>query len=242
MTEIQRSLLIVDDDQMVADAVRSYLEDCGARVAVLQSGADALALHQKEPFTDIWVDLIMEEFPGIDLIKRLLAAKKGRWPKVVAMTGKRVEKGVREELRRLSVPVKAKHEVDPSAWLNIIATPMSNVEPATEESGEHSGQEGGGSEDPLTLRIAERKERETLHREKDKWKQVAHRLSAGLIRRLELAEQAGDSDEQDVFFAGTRMTVGELRQHVLELTDVGNSMLDLYDRVIDSFFHESRKR
>ena len=83
-----RRLLVVDDNGDCADAVRRWLEICGARVTTARTVVSALARMRTEPPDAMVVDVYLPDGTGWDLVDRVRASIPGgmRVP-VVAITG-----------------------------------------------------------------------------------------------------------------------------------------------------------
>ena len=78
-------ILVVDDDRDARDILRRMLEDCGARVVVAASAAEALAALPKELPDLLLSDIGMPEMDGYELIRRvrqLETTEGGRVPAV----------------------------------------------------------------------------------------------------------------------------------------------------------------
>ena len=69
-------ILLVDDDPLVCDSIRRMLEFDGFHVNISRSGAEAIALCEKETFDLIILDYLMPEMKGDEVA----AALKARWP------------------------------------------------------------------------------------------------------------------------------------------------------------------
>ncbi|WP_420233562.1 ATP-binding protein [Pseudomonas sp. ABY48] len=65
-------VLVVDDDSLVLTSTRLLIEDLGHRVLCAASGAQALALHERNPDIDLVItDMAMPQMDGAQLAKRL---------------------------------------------------------------------------------------------------------------------------------------------------------------------------
>ena len=80
-------LLVVDDDQATAEALRMLLSLEGAEVKSATSGAEALALTQSQEFDLVITDLGMAEMDGYELLVQLKAAPRTANVPVIALTG-----------------------------------------------------------------------------------------------------------------------------------------------------------
>ena len=66
------TLLVVDDEEAIRNAVRKYLIQQGYEVAVAATGEDALTLLQRQKITGILLDVNLPGTNGIDLVPRIL--------------------------------------------------------------------------------------------------------------------------------------------------------------------------
>ena len=64
-------MLVVDDDPIVGDVVRRYLEQDGCRVRLVGNGADALNAAAAEPPDLVVLDLMMPGIDGLEVCRRL---------------------------------------------------------------------------------------------------------------------------------------------------------------------------
>ena len=64
-------MLVVDDDPIVGDVVRRYLEQDGCRVRLVGNGADALNAADAEPPDLVVLDLMMPGMDGLEVCRRL---------------------------------------------------------------------------------------------------------------------------------------------------------------------------
>jgi len=80
-------LLIVDDSQDSVDMMGLLLEQHGARVTTVTSGAAALESANNEDFELIISDVSMPEIDGLEMIRRLRAHSRHPRIPAVALTG-----------------------------------------------------------------------------------------------------------------------------------------------------------
>ena len=71
MTKESFSVLIIDDDKDVADALGVILERQGYRTKIVQNGQDAIAASKKSNYNVALIDIVLPDISGIDLLKRL---------------------------------------------------------------------------------------------------------------------------------------------------------------------------
>ena len=90
----RRHVLIVEDNELVTDALRILFEETGRRVTIAHSVADAVTAGESDPPDLILLDLTLPDGDGLDVLRSL--SSRGIQPKVtVAVTG-RDDPGVRE--------------------------------------------------------------------------------------------------------------------------------------------------
>jgi CheY-like chemotaxis protein len=78
-------ILIVDDEKIVRDLLRTVLEHDGHTVAEALDGLEALEAHEAEAFDLVIVDLIMPRKNGLDTVLELRAQRPET--RFVVMTG-----------------------------------------------------------------------------------------------------------------------------------------------------------
>ena len=78
------SVLVVDDEKMIAEAVGRILTRAGYRVTVATSGIEALGELKKQKFDVAIMDLLMSELNGEELLDWIVASGVGT--KVLMMT------------------------------------------------------------------------------------------------------------------------------------------------------------
>jgi DNA-binding NtrC family response regulator len=67
------SILIIDDEPSVGDALRLMLEAKGHKVVLVNNGRDGLEMSRKQQFAFVIVDLFLTDAYGLDLIKEIRA-------------------------------------------------------------------------------------------------------------------------------------------------------------------------
>ena len=65
------SILIIDDEEDIRDALQMVLESAGHNVKVASNGNDAVELQRSEPADLIITDIIMPGKDGVDTIKEI---------------------------------------------------------------------------------------------------------------------------------------------------------------------------
>lgn len=67
----EHTILVVDDDEDICEALRGYLEDEGYRVLIAEDGRKALGLLEHERVDLIILDLMMPSMSGFEMVEEL---------------------------------------------------------------------------------------------------------------------------------------------------------------------------
>ncbi len=115
-----KSVLIVDDEQLLVRTLSSVLEEAGYRIAVAGSAeqADKHAFG-KTPFDLIVLDIRLPKESGIELVKRL--RDKAVRSKVILMTAYETPE-VKSEAKRLKVDRYLRKPFDLTAMMNEVGS------------------------------------------------------------------------------------------------------------------------
>ena len=84
----QKTILIVDDENMMREAVASYLEKQGYHVLQAETGTQALSLLEKETVSFVILDLMLPDISGEEICSRI--RKQSRIP-IIMLTAKTME-------------------------------------------------------------------------------------------------------------------------------------------------------
>ena len=84
----KRKLLVADDEEMMREAVASYLESQGYQVFRAENGEEALNILKREPISLVILDLMLPDLPGEEVCVRI--RKQSRVP-IIMLTAKNVE-------------------------------------------------------------------------------------------------------------------------------------------------------
>jgi DNA-binding response OmpR family regulator len=85
---IPQTVLVVDDEEAIAEAVRARLESEGYRVVVAADGAQALDAAERERPDLVVLDLMLPGMDGLEVCKRL---QRDRWVPVLMLTARTEE-------------------------------------------------------------------------------------------------------------------------------------------------------
>ena len=64
-------ILIIEDDRRLAEMVSNYLGEAGFQTAVSRTGMGGIALHDREPFDVLILDLMLPDMDGLDVCRRI---------------------------------------------------------------------------------------------------------------------------------------------------------------------------
>ena len=84
----QKTILIVDDENMMREAVASYLEKQGYHVLQAETGTQALSLLAKETVSFVILDLMLPDISGEEICSRI--RRQSRIP-IIMLTAKTME-------------------------------------------------------------------------------------------------------------------------------------------------------
>ena len=87
-------ILVVDDEQDIRDFAKSFFEKRNIKVITASGGSEALELIENEHPDLVLLDITMEEMSGVEVLKKLRAAKND--VKVIMVTGVEEEATVNE--------------------------------------------------------------------------------------------------------------------------------------------------
>lgn len=91
-----KTILVVDDEQMLREAAASYLEHQGFRVLTAETGSEALAIFDRESVHFVVLDLMLPDLSGEEVCIRL--RKRSRVP-ILMLTAKTAEEDQLNGLR-----------------------------------------------------------------------------------------------------------------------------------------------
>ena len=80
-----QTVLVVDDEEAIAEAVRARLESEGYRVLVAADGPQAIATHAAEHPDLVVLDLMLPGMDGLEVCKEI---QKERWTPVLMLTAR----------------------------------------------------------------------------------------------------------------------------------------------------------
>src|SRR5213079_2374801 len=84
----EQTVLVVDDEEAIAEAVRARLESEGYRVVVALDGPEAIEAHLEHQPDLVVLDLMLPGMDGLEVCKRI---QRDRWTPVLMLTAKTEE-------------------------------------------------------------------------------------------------------------------------------------------------------
>jgi DNA-binding response OmpR family regulator len=84
----EQTVLVVDDEAAIAEAVRARLESEGYRVVVAADGPEAIEAHREHQPDLVVLDLMLPGMDGLEVCKRI---QRDRWTPVLMLTAKTEE-------------------------------------------------------------------------------------------------------------------------------------------------------
>ena len=73
MPPVTDRILLIEDDNRLAEMVRDYLDGAGFRATRAATGAAGLALHAREAFDAIVLDLMLPDIDGLEVCRQVRA-------------------------------------------------------------------------------------------------------------------------------------------------------------------------
>ena len=64
-------ILIIEDDKRLAEMVMNYLGEAGFRATVAPTGGGGIALHDREAFDALVLDLMLPDMDGLEVCRRI---------------------------------------------------------------------------------------------------------------------------------------------------------------------------
>lgn len=83
-------ILLVDDDELVREALTAVLERAGYTIECASNGREGLDRHEEAPFDVVITDIVMPEMEGIEMI-RVLKQVSPRVPVIAISGGAQIE-------------------------------------------------------------------------------------------------------------------------------------------------------
>ena len=105
----QQTVLVVDDEEAIAEAVRARLESEGYRVLVALDGPDAIDQHAEHHPDLVVLDLMLPGMDGLEVCKQI---QRDGWTPVLMLTAK-----TEEADKVAGFAVSMRTGVHPSRWI-----------------------------------------------------------------------------------------------------------------------------
>jgi two-component system phosphate regulon response regulator OmpR len=68
---VSERILIIEDDKRLAEMVMNYLGEAGFRATVAPTGGGGIALHDREAFDALILDLMLPDMDGLEVCRRI---------------------------------------------------------------------------------------------------------------------------------------------------------------------------
>ena len=95
-----KKILIIEDDSVSANALKTKLENCNFTTRVARDGVEGLRYAQNEKYDLIILDLLLPKMYGIEILKKIRSKEKTKNIPVIILTNvdKPSEKKIGEKL------------------------------------------------------------------------------------------------------------------------------------------------
>jgi len=70
---VTERILLIEDDQRLAELVKKYLTDAGFSITAANTGGIGLTLHDRESFDALILDLMLPDMDGLDVCRKIRA-------------------------------------------------------------------------------------------------------------------------------------------------------------------------
>ena len=125
----ERRALIIDDDETARYLLRQALRDTGLVVGEAGAGADGIARALTERPEMIFLDLVMPDLAGEEVLARLKADALTRDIPVVVVTSKMLDPDARERLGAQATAILPKDQISGSAVGELVRTVLAAAAP-----------------------------------------------------------------------------------------------------------------
>jgi signal transduction histidine kinase/CheY-like chemotaxis protein len=123
-----RRLLIVEDDALQRESVRQLLSNGDVEITAVASAAEALAHLKNTTFDCMVVDLNLPDLSGYDLLEEMSQQEGVAFPPVIIYTGRALDPGEEQRLRRYSKSIIIKDARSPERLLDEVTLFLHQVE------------------------------------------------------------------------------------------------------------------
>ena len=83
----QRSVLVVDDDSRVCNLLKEIIDTAGYPVVTVESGEKAIREFERQHFDLVFLDLVLPDISGTDILSRIKASGKKTMVAIVTAYG-----------------------------------------------------------------------------------------------------------------------------------------------------------
>ena len=113
-------LLIIDDNQDIANMFSKYFKLKNHNVAVASNGQNGLQMIETQKFDVILLDLAMPDFSGRDIVDHLYKNNKINSHKIVTLTASSVSDDDKIDLQKKGVHSILRKPIDPDELLSYL--------------------------------------------------------------------------------------------------------------------------
>lgn len=114
------NLLIIDDNQDIANMFSKYFKLKNHNVSVANSGQNGLQMIETQKFDVILLDLAMPDFSGRDIVDHLYKNNKINSHKIVTLTASSVSDDDKIDLQKKGVHSILRKPIDPDELLSYL--------------------------------------------------------------------------------------------------------------------------
>lgn len=87
MADAPVSVLVIDDNEVIAQLAAEFLESAGYHVVVAATGGEGLLIALRDPFGVIVCDAMMPDINGREILRRLRDHQPTKWVPFVLISG-----------------------------------------------------------------------------------------------------------------------------------------------------------
>jgi DNA-binding response OmpR family regulator len=114
MPNSQKTVLIIEDDQMINSMYKTKLEASGFKVVSATNGADGLELAKKEKPDIILLDVIMPQLDGFSVLEELMKDGKIKSVPVILLTNLGTDEDIEKGKKLGAVDYVVKANITPT--------------------------------------------------------------------------------------------------------------------------------
>ena len=123
-----RHVLVVEDIAVQRESIVHLLQAENVDIVPVATGADALQRLRESTFDCMVLDLTLPDMSGYDLLDKMVAGEAFSFPPVIVYTGRSLERGDEERLRRYASSIIIKGARSPERLLDEVTLFLHQVE------------------------------------------------------------------------------------------------------------------